>query len=59
MDRQTQEVARAIKARDFAKAMSLRDPEFAECLHAFKAMTRLNDFLLLPKHQVCCRHRLL
>jgi 6-phosphofructokinase 1 len=50
---QTQEVAKAIEQRDFSKAMSLRDPEFAECLHAFKASTRLNDFLTLPEHQVC------
>lgn len=40
---QTQAVATAIEAKDFDKAMSYRDPEFAEGLQAFIASSTLND----------------
>jgi hypothetical protein len=51
-DRQTQEVATAIENKDFAKAMSLRDPEFEESLKAFEATTALDDAIRLPENQV-------
>ncbi|KAL8287052.1 hypothetical protein RQP46_004058 [Phenoliferia psychrophenolica] len=45
---QTQEVAKMIAAKDFNAAVGLRDPEFADCLHAFRATTRLNDTYVVP-----------
>lgn len=39
---QTRSVADAIAEKDFAKAMSLRDPEFVETLDAFYATSRLD-----------------
>ncbi|KAM0754370.1 6-phosphofructokinase [Meredithblackwellia eburnea MCA 4105] len=49
--KQTQEVAKAIAAKDFARALSLRDPEFEDCLHAFRATTRLNETYRVPVEQ--------
>lgn len=54
---QTQEVAKRIEAKDFAGALSLRDPEFAECLDAFYASSRIDDTKRLPENEVS--HRLL
>jgi hypothetical protein len=48
---QTQDVAKAIAAKDFARAISLRDPEFEDCLHAFRATTRLNETYRVPVNQ--------
>lgn len=48
---QTQAVAVAIANKDFDRAVSLRDPEFADCLHAFRATTRLNKTYRVPKEQ--------
>ena len=48
---QTQSVAKAIEAKDFNKAMSLRDPEFEEGLITFHAITRLDERLLLPQEK--------
>ncbi|KAK7205373.1 phosphofructokinase-domain-containing protein [Myxozyma melibiosi] len=46
----TKQVATAIKARDFNRAMSLRDAEFAEYLLAFKAINHIDDeSLKLPE----------
>ncbi|KAH8089320.1 6-phosphofructokinase [Filobasidium floriforme] len=45
---QTQAVAVAIEEKNFDKAMSFRDPEFAESLQAFKASSTLDDSLTLP-----------
>ncbi|GAA5953091.1 hypothetical protein JCM3765_007405 [Sporobolomyces pararoseus] len=45
----TQEVAKAIEAMDFNRALSLRDPEFEDCLHAFRATTRLNTEYRVPE----------
>lgn len=49
--KQTQEVAKAIAEKDFARALSLRDPEFEDCLHAFRATTRLNETYRVPVEQ--------
>ncbi|KDQ57193.1 hypothetical protein JAAARDRAFT_58663 [Jaapia argillacea MUCL 33604] len=38
----TQAVAQALKEKDFKRAMSLRDPEFVECLEAFFATSGLD-----------------
>ncbi|GAA5881630.1 hypothetical protein JCM1840_004225 [Sporobolomyces johnsonii] len=48
---QTQEVAKAIEAKDFNRALSLRDPEFEDCLHAFRATTRLNTEYRVPEKE--------
>ena len=48
---QTQEVAKAIAEKDFARALSLRDPEFEDCLHAFRATTRLNETYRVPEKE--------
>lgn len=48
---QTQDVAKAIAAKDFEKALSLRDPEFEDCLLAFRATTRLNDTYRVPERE--------
>ncbi|KAK4687790.1 6-phosphofructokinase 1, partial [Tremellales sp. Uapishka_1] len=39
----TQAVAAAIEAKDFAKAMSYRDPEFREVLQAFRISSSLSE----------------
>ncbi|KAI0049738.1 6-phosphofructokinase [Auriscalpium vulgare] len=44
----TQSVTAAIKAKDFEKAMSLRDPEFQESLKGFFATSTLETEMLLP-----------
>ena len=46
---QTQDVATAIAAKNFTLALSLRDPEFEDCLHAFRTTTRLNSLYRLPE----------
>ncbi len=48
---QTQAVAAAIEAKDFAKAMSYRDPEFADGLTAFIASSSLDERYRLPKEK--------
>lgn len=48
----THEVAKAIEAQNFARAMELRDPQFAEEYDAFTASTILDDeSCMLPEHQ--------
>jgi len=54
---QTQAVAVAIENKDFDKAMSYRDPEFAESLQAFKASSSLDESLRLPVEKVGGRGR--
>lgn len=44
----TQAVAIAIEAKDFAKAMSLRDPEFAESFNNFLVSSMLSKDNVLP-----------
>ena len=51
LNSQTQSVAKAIEDKDFEGAISLRDPEFAECLIAFRATTVIDDSLKLPENQ--------
>lgn len=47
----THEVAEAISRQDFARAMELRDPQFAEEFDAFTASTILDDdTAMLPEH---------
>ncbi|BGP14347.1 hypothetical protein JCM10213_004474 [Rhodosporidiobolus nylandii] len=46
---QTQQVAKEIEAKNFAGALALRDPEFEDCLHAFRATTRLNTEYRVPE----------
>jgi 6-phosphofructokinase 1 len=48
---QTKEVATRISKMDFTGALSLRDPEFEECLEAFYATTRLDDSRNVPENQ--------
>jgi 6-phosphofructokinase 1 len=48
---QTRAVAEAIKARDFEKAMSLRDPEFSETLEGFVATSTLEKGQQLPENK--------
>jgi 6-phosphofructokinase 1 len=50
----TQEVARAIEAQDFDKAMSLRDTEFSDFYNSYMTTTatKLNDALFLPEQKV-------
>ena len=50
---QTKAVAVAIGERNFEKAMSLRDPEFHECLEGFSATSTLETVKLLPESKVC------
>lgn len=52
VDLKTQAVAKAIEARDFAKAMSLRDPEFAESYQSFLITSSLDDLNRLPVEKV-------
>lgn len=47
----TRAVADAISAKDFTKAMALRDPEFCESLEGFIATSELTEKKQLPKHQ--------
>lgn len=48
----THEVAEAISKKNFARAMELRDPQFAEEYEAYHATTILDDCSLgLPAHQ--------
>ncbi|KAF8313509.1 phosphofructokinase-domain-containing protein [Cantharellus anzutake] len=47
----TQAVAKAIEAKDFEKAMSLRDPEFAETYQNFLTTSSISDENLLPNEQ--------
>jgi hypothetical protein len=42
-DAQTRAAADAIVAKDFDRALALRDPEFIEMLVAFYATSRLDD----------------
>lgn len=50
----TQEVAKAIEARQFDKAMSLRDTEFTDFYNSYMTTTAtdLNDALRLPDAKV-------
>lgn len=48
---QTQAVATAIEAKDFDKAMSYRDPEFAESLQAFIASSTLDERFKVPQEK--------
>jgi 6-phosphofructokinase 1 len=48
----THEVAEAIGQKNFARAMELRDPQFAEEYDAYNATTILDDnSIVLPEHQ--------
>ncbi|RUS22028.1 hypothetical protein BC937DRAFT_90616 [Endogone sp. FLAS-F59071] len=48
----THEVAKAIKAKDFKRAMELRDPEFVEAYDAFISSTAVdNQLIKLPEHE--------
>ena len=49
---QTRNVAKAISEKDFAKAMSLRDPEFEEALEGFYHTSQLATEPSLPIHKV-------
>ncbi len=51
----TQEVARAIGARDFDRAMSLRDTEFIDMYNSYMTTTAtdLEESMRLPQHKVC------
>ena len=49
---QTRNVAKAISEKNFAKAMSLRDPEFAETLDGFDHTSQLAKEPYLPIHKV-------
>ena len=48
----TRNVAKAIAEKDFARAMSLRDPEFAETLDGFYHTSQLVKEPGLPIHKV-------
>jgi 6-phosphofructokinase 1 len=50
----TQEVAKAIEAQDFDKAMSLRDTEFSDFYNSYMTTTTtdLNDSMRLPNLKV-------
>jgi 6-phosphofructokinase 1 len=50
----TKEVAKAIDARDFDKAMSLRDTEFSDFYNSYMTTTAtdLDDAMKLPPHKV-------
>lgn len=51
----TQEVAKAIDARDFNKAMSLRDTEFLDVYNSYMTTTStgLDEKMKLPDKKVC------
>lgn len=46
-------MSKAIGEKDFAKAMSLRDPEFCESLEGFFATSALEQEKKLPESKVC------
>jgi 6-phosphofructokinase 1 len=50
----TKEVAKAIEAHDFNKAMSLRDAEFSDIYQSYMTTTAtgLDDKMMLPKRKV-------
>lgn len=50
----TKEVSKAIEARDFTKAMSLRDTEFSDFYDSYMTTTttEMNDSLRLPENKV-------
>lgn len=50
----TQEVAKAIEAHDFNKAMSLRDTEFSDIYQSYMTTTAtgLDDKMMLPRQKV-------
>lgn len=48
----TQDVAKAIEAKEYERALAMRDPEFEDCLLAFRATTRLNTTYRVPEDQV-------
>ena len=50
--KQTHEVAKAIAAKDFDRAMSLRDAEFAEYWQAYNITATDQPQLLLPEEKV-------
>jgi 6-phosphofructokinase 1 len=54
----TKAVAKAIEARDFDKAMNLRDTEFSDFYNSYMTTTAtdLNDSLRLPSQKVCHSH---
>ncbi len=50
-------MSEAIAAKDFDKAMSLRDPEVREALEGFYATSEVHEQPRLPHHTVsCCLH---
>jgi len=51
---QTRAVAKAMKSKDFDKALELRGPEFLEMLHGFAAVSSLQEDSQgkLPENQV-------
>lgn len=53
--RDTQEVSQAIDAKDFDKAMALRDTEFADQYKSYMMTTRvqLDMDMVLPENKVC------
>lgn len=52
--KQTHQVAEAIAAKDFDRAMSLRDAEFAEYYNAYNITTATSQpELMLPPEKVC------
>jgi 6-phosphofructokinase 1 len=50
----TQSAAAAIAAKDFKKALSLRDAEFSDCLTAFRATSFLDDSMKVTEEE-CLR----
>jgi 6-phosphofructokinase 1 len=52
----TRAVADAIAAKDFTKAMSMRDPEFCQSLEGFFATSTLFTEKQLPHHKVSLSH---
>lgn len=56
----TKEVAKAIEARDFDRAMSLRDTEFADVYQSYMTTTAtgLDDRMKLPAKKVRISHHL-
>jgi 6-phosphofructokinase 1 len=50
----TKEVSKAIEARDFDRAMSLRDTEFTDFYNSYMTTTAtdLNDSMRLPPQKV-------
>ena len=53
ISQQTRDVSKAMKSKDFDKALELRGPEFLEMLHGFGAVSSLKEEKdKLPVHQV-------